>query len=131
MSADARTLLAEALHKIGKHRDLPAYANRPVQCDACWFGADAILATPQGQQLHVHDDCLSCAWEEAEAALPEGCWLAVSGPYSALDPTSYIAEARTVTGLDDPQVVTVAGERGTTPTEALHALAARLREGAG
>lgn len=77
---------------------------------------------------HEHDDCLHCAFEDAEAALPDGLQLHVvrniSGTYlaRAWAPTA----ASTATYKRNKAREAKAG--GPNPTAALHALTAALKE---
>ena len=80
--------------------------------------------------LHEHDECLTCAWQEAEAALPEG-WRIETLDHGRLitDPTrpDWMVTAGLATAKawrnEDYQVAW-----GDTPAAALRALAARLSE---
>lgn len=68
------------------------------------------------------------AWKAAEAALPEGAWLAVTGPYPTLV-GHFIAEVRRVTDEPPFAAKTVGdGGRGPTPAAALAALTRALTE---
>jgi hypothetical protein len=94
---------------------------------------DAILRAVDCADVYGHEeqiaavvaDSLDAAWAEAEAALPEGAYLVLS------DDPRYTAEA-TREGYHHPAIgwvgVWTMEATGPTPTAALRALAAKLRE---